>query len=80
MPKEKETNILSFYKLPYLKGKQHALFTLQNCRKINILVGPNNTGKSRFIRALLKQPLFLFDNDNEETNSDFQKNANQLKS
>ncbi|WP_299187049.1 AAA family ATPase [uncultured Aquimarina sp.] len=47
---------LNEYKDYYLVGKDgEHIKTLSNFSNINIFIGPNNSGKSRFLRSLMKQ-------------------------
>ncbi|WP_139423340.1 AAA family ATPase [Chryseobacterium mulctrae] len=46
----------------YFNENDSALHRLQDLSNINILIGANNSGKSRFIRNLLKTPNLMWQN------------------
>jgi len=47
----------------YSFSAQASTVRLENLSKVNLFVGPNNSGKSRFLRSLVRIPKIVFTND-----------------
>lgn len=55
----------------YINSFGNSLMILPNVKNINIFIGENNSGKSRFIRSLVKRKSLIYLSDQCKSNQDY---------